>query len=112
MGNEKVDPWALLREARESVQLLANKLYNELDYGYSEEQEQLCSRIDTALAQKDAEVVWSRSRDRYWSQIDSADVQVQFLPSSKNWHWEVVRYGFMPTEEEAKKAAIDAAKGK
>lgn len=51
MGNEKVDPWALLREARESVQLLANKLHNELDYDYSEEQEQLCFRIDAALAE-------------------------------------------------------------
>lgn len=55
-----IDPWELLREARESVQLLANKLHNELDYGYSEEQEQLCSRIDTALTAHEAEMIEHR----------------------------------------------------
>ena len=52
--SKPIGPWELLREARESVQLLANKLHNELDYAYSEEQEQLCSRIDAALAERAA----------------------------------------------------------
>jgi len=53
--DNKVDPWELLREARESVRLLANKFHNELEYHYAEEQEHLCHHIGAALAEHDKE---------------------------------------------------------
>ena len=104
---------ALLHEARESVQLLANKLHNELDYDYSEEQEQLCSRIDAALVAHDTphKVAW-RNLDYkaiYVADCDGADLEVQL--GAERWHWDVSRFGDCATLEEAQAAAVKAARG-
>lgn len=117
MSDEKHDPWALLREARNwvggwsSILPMAGK---DIDA--------LRTRIDAALAEHDAvppseeKVEWrehvGRSHETVISNARLNDSQmVVFSPKDERWYWEVTRFGDGNTEDEAKSAAIAAARG-
>lgn len=115
----------LLEEARESVKLLANKLHNELEYDYSEEQEQLCRRIDTALAEhkkSEEEAKWVEgvtvsgvSSEEYCMEDTFLQVWPTLNPDNP-FSWSVCnrlgeKIGHATTSSKAKAAAIKAARG-
>ncbi len=116
------DPWALLREARNSVALevaaVAAFRVSDADKRVLD----LLKRIDAALAVHDAvppseeKVEWISYGD--WCEKSSnkfdgfqLTVRAHALPGGP-WHWEAPRCsGYAATKDEAKSAAIAAARG-
>lgn len=103
-----VNPWALLREAREA---LAS------DKGYTLEVQNLFKRMDAALAEqeKPVEVQWKAAEYglQYANNYDGANTTLRIAPRSGvkgKWAWDATVYGYADTEEEAKAAAIAAAR--
>jgi len=122
MANENHDPWALLREAREDVDAMGNG--------------DLCRAIDRALAIHDAalaeaqdsakDVVESVEMRWDWHEVNSPNrlaallmdgTRVECHRANYNgvmgWSWNAMiqPVGFALTLEEAKSAAIAAARG-
>lgn len=107
MANEKHDPWALLREARD-------QLVGVQGMGKAT---QTIARIDAALAEPldsaTPVVEWEQRQGSYIHDDGVNELRVYLW--SDEWHWHtVVEYranGTCATEDEAKSAAIAAAKG-
>ena len=109
------DPWALLREARDTLDSEASTP-EELDF---------VARIDAALAEsrdsatdvvESDEPSWSRmTPSGYRAAFRSASLDVWRRYDNSHWVWEVrptgYTHGDAPTEAEAKSAAIAAARG-
>jgi hypothetical protein len=127
MTNEKHDPWALLREARESVYQHKERL---LDCDHDHEtctcdlaakKIVLLSSIDAALAERqDSATNVVESEPMNWMQngfvveeqianVSGGTVVVR--DRGGTWAWALQRRGYCATEAEAKSAAIAAAKG-
>jgi hypothetical protein len=106
MANEKHDPWALLREARD-------QLVGVQGMGKAT---QTIARIDAALAEPldsaTPVVEWEQRQGSYIHDDGVNELRVYLW--SDEWHWHtVVEYranGTCATEDEAKSAAIAAAK--
>lgn len=117
MITEKHDPWALLREAREDLALA----YADIDaLRQTRKMSTLTDRIDAALAVHDAvspseeTVEWFDYGE--WgsksSKIDGFQLTVRAHGLPGPWHWEAPRSsGYAATKDEAKAAAIAAARG-
>ena len=121
MNTTQTDPWALLREARDSVDLDAEAAGNSRFASEDERVSGLLSRIDAALAERqDSEtdiVEWQKggSEDDYAYAQPSSDTYVTVSWLDGQWRWSARRVqgcsGYCATEAEAKSAAIAAAKG-
>lgn len=106
MTTEKHDPWALLREARDQLVGVQGMV----------KVTQTIARIDAALAEHDTPVVeWRPSDQRVF--LDGVSLRV-VLHTDGLWVWSVywplshrTEQGRVATEEEAKSAAIAAARG-
>lgn len=118
MGNEKVDPWALLREARGHV-------FNWPDYTVNQKRS-LLDRIDAALAAHDAvlacekKVEWRNTPDGEDAVINNVVLSVwgwrggwawQSKPLAEPSYLNRTEMGLSNTLDEAKSAAIAAARG-
>jgi hypothetical protein len=123
MTTEKYDPWALLREARESVyQHKERLLYCDHDHetctcSLAAKKIVLLSSIDAALAERQnstTDVVEWEQRQGSCIHDDGVNELRVYLWGDQ-WHWHtVVEYranGICATEAEAKTAAIAAARG-
>lgn len=135
--NKKLDPWELLREARESVIALADEYESLMLATETEEkQRELARRIDAALAAhrdevpaQDSATPVVESDDPWWEDklfravFGSSHLTIQ-AKGPRSWSWSVsftdrkdkhglsqVQYGTATTEAEAKSAAIAAARG-
>jgi hypothetical protein len=103
---KNVDLWALLREARDTLDSEASTP-EELDF---------VSRIDDALAErqdfaKDV-VEWQMTNSPIGTMhayLDGADLRVRW--DGQDAAWDVTRYGRCATEAEARRAALAAARG-
>jgi hypothetical protein len=122
MTTEKHDPWALLREARESV--FRDSLCREYDDSHKaaameehRRRTRLLDRIDAALAERQGSatnvVEWEERQGSYIHDDGVNELRVYLW--GDQWHWHaVVEYranGICATEAEAKSAAIAAARG-
>jgi hypothetical protein len=118
------DPWALLREARESV--FRDSLCREYDDSHKaaameehRRRTRLLDRIDAALAERadsakdvveSEPVEWQDSERRFgWCDETETSVRIEHIFDAQRWSWEVS--GLALTEAEAKSAAIAAARG-
>jgi len=122
MTTEQHDPWALLREARESV--FRDSLCREYDDSHKaaameehRRRTRLLDRIDAALAERQdsaTDVVEWEQRQGSCIHDDGVNELRVYLWGDQ-WHWHtVVEYranGICATEAEAKTAAIAAARG-
>jgi hypothetical protein len=112
MTAEKHDPWALLREAREALVRAENRMM-----APPHQVSEAIQRIDAALAERQDSaqnaVDW---RERQGSYIHDDGVhELRVYLWGDEWHWHtVVEYranGTCATEDDAKSAAIAAARG-
>ena len=112
------DPWALLRRARESVRFEARERANtDADSQESRERFALLDRIDAALKEYDAPVEWSNPHLglTHFANVVTASVTVT-RHWGGDWRWSISRVtvgpieGHAKTEEEAKAAAVAAAR--
>ena len=125
MTTEKHDPWALLREARDSVALDAEAAGNSRFASEDERVSGLLARIDAALAEHadsaqsavESEVEWTQDALGHYARVKvEAEIEV-FQDLSGEWQWnrtalsDVRRHGSANTLDEAKSAAIAAARG-
>jgi len=122
MTTEQHDPWALLREARESV--FRDSLCREYDDSHKaaameehRRRTRLLDRIDAAIAERQdsaTDVVEWEQRQGSCIHDDGVNELRVYLWGDQ-WHWHtVVEYranGICATEAEAKSAAIAAARG-
>lgn len=124
MANEAHDPWTLLREARESLDKASRSSWDTEVVG---DVAGTRNRIDAALAAHDAVPLSEETvdvDDSFWKDeahrtvIDKNHVLVQ-RTNVRCWYWNVNREsdglslgrGTAPTLDEAKAAAIAAARG-
>ena len=122
MTTEKHDPWALLREARESV--FRDSLCREYDDTHKaaamkehKRRTRLKDRIDAALAEHADSatpvVEWEQRQGSYIHDDGVNELRVYLW--GNEWHWHtVVEYranGTCATEDEAKSVALAAARG-
>ena len=114
MANEAHDPWALLREAREALDYVGQVPTGERN----SRARALERRIDAALAEHADSatpvVEWIDYGE--WgaksTQIDGFALTVRAHGLPGPWHWEAPRCsGYAATKDEAKSAAIAAARG-
>ena len=121
------DPWALLREARESVRdLLAEYEVKTTKPKFVETERDLLARIEAALAERqdsakdvvESEVEWNNHNAQFSTAYPDDETSLtvcRFDLTQQNWRWdmerEVKKRGYCATEAEAKSAAIAAAKG-
>jgi hypothetical protein len=124
MTTEKLDPWALLREARDSVARDADwtQYPDQLDAEYRQLTD-LLARIDAALAERQDSakdvVEWRvmQDEDGFWEAYPAdGETALDVLRCEDGlyrWSATVKReeLGFCATESEAKSAAIAAARG-
>jgi hypothetical protein len=111
MTTEKHDPWALLREAQDFVGFLPTRT-DAIEKALS-----IQRRIDAALAERQdsatSVVEWEERQGSYIHDDGVNELRVYLW--GDQWHWHtVVEYranGTCATEDEAKSAAIAAAKG-
>ena len=119
MANEKHDPWALLREARESMGVLVDVGWIPAEMSNVESRAVECiKRIDAALAEHDAvppseeKVEWSTGGplgvESAW--IDG-DCLLRVRWTGHDALWDATRQGREADEKKAKAAAIAAARG-
>jgi hypothetical protein len=116
------DPWALLREAKRLI--AANRLMLG-HYSGVREVGSLEDRIDAALAERqdsaqsavESEVEWTQDALGHYARVRvEAEIEV-FQDLSGEWQWnrtalsDVRRHGSANTLDEAKSAAIAAARG-
>lgn len=112
MTQERHDPWALLREAREDLALA----HADLDaLRQTRKMSTLTARIDAALAEHDAvppgEVMW-KSDGGAGLQSNVGDYRLStFNLRNGGWLWSVENRIPVLTLDEAKSAAIAAARG-
>jgi hypothetical protein len=120
-----LDPWELLREARESVVALADE-YDSLMLApeTEEKQRELARRIDAALAEHESAtpvVEWAYDVGNT-QKASFLDMELVVLPRALHhlFKWSVTltrnkvhynTHGYTNTEAEAKAAAIAAARG-
>ena len=113
MANEKHDPWELLREAREALVRAENRMM-----APPHQVPDVIQRIDAALAEHESKerVEWFDYGE--WgaksSKINGFQLTVRAHPPLPGgpWHWEAPRCsGYAATKDEAKSAAIAAARG-
>ena len=131
MTTEKHDPWALLREARESV--FRDSLCREYDDSHKaaameehRRRTRLLDRIDAALAERqdsakdvvESEDEWDRVNAHFYTAYPDDETSLtvcRFDLTRQEWRWdmerEVKKRGYCATEAEAKAAAIKAARG-
>lgn len=122
MANEKHDPWALLREARESV--FRDSLCREYDYSHKDvameehkRRTRLKDRIDAALAAHDAvppseeTVEWKTEMGLHATTVNGVNIAV--FPMTEDGRWTAALHVADPfdTLDEAQRAAIAAARG-
>ena len=101
---------ALLREAR--------KVFRERQYdaGWCDEYDRLADRIDRALAAHDAEPEAVETEAVEWEPCDgfSRTIRVPFTLEVQRmgrfWEWQAIELGVTRTEDEAKAAALKAAR--
>ena len=123
---QKVDPWALLREARGSVlkhkeRLLDCDHEDDCTCDLAAQKIVLLDRIDTALAEhadsatpvvESEPVKWRRTQKGstfFVAHLNDADMALRV--DWDRWYWKVTREGHTNTLDEAKSAAIAAARG-
>jgi len=117
MTTEQHDPWALLREARESVRdLLAEYEAKTLKAKFIETERDLLARIDAALAERQDSatdvVEWQMANSPIGTMhayLDGVDLRVRW--DGQDAAWDATRYGRCATEAEARRAATAAARG-
>ncbi len=122
MTTEKHDPWALLREARESV--FRDSLCREYDDSHKaaameehRRRTRLLDRIDAALAGRaegstEDVVEWQMTNSPIGTMhayLDGVDLRVRW--DGQDAAWDATRYGRCTTEAEARRAATAAARG-
>ena len=125
MSIEKHDPWALLREARMELSVLASYV-EDPDTVWptvglkvtARAQKTLRNRIDAALAAHRDEgstedvVEWVLTNSPIGTMhayLDGVDLRVRW--DGQGAAWDATRYGRCATEAEARRAATAAAKG-
>ena len=110
-----IDPWELLSEARESIEQDFD--WGEHDAAGRQTLLSLLKRIDAALAEHDAVLVFEKTVEWRITEhrptvfhilFNGADIEVSL--GAERWRWEVTREGDSATLDEAKSAAIAAAK--
>ena len=118
MANEKHDPWALLREARESMGVLVDVGWIPAEMSNVESRAVECiKRIDAALAEHDAVppsevgVEWRLANRPHVFLAHLNDADMALRVDWDRWYWKVTREGHTNTLDEAKAVAIAAAKG-
>lgn len=111
MTTDKHDPWALLRDARDSVALDAEAAGNSRFVAEAERVAALLSRIDVALAAHEAEervvppkVEWTWSHGGW---CEGVSIRIDEVFDAKCWSWEIT--GTASTQDEARAAASQAA---
>lgn len=121
MANENHDPWALLREARESMGVLVDIGWIPAEMSNAESRAVECiNRIDAALADHEA-IPPSKEKVEWKRQVQTlrfADKKIILWAfGDGTWGWGLTGVEQKPvqgncaTEAEAKSAAIAAARG-
>ena len=107
MTTEKHDPWALLREAREWIEI-EDDLIDRIDAALAERQDSAKDVVEWRLGDDcDEEFVYYEA---YPDSDTGLDV-VRFKDSKWRWTMSREQQGYCDTLDEAKSAAIAAAKG-
>jgi hypothetical protein len=118
------DPWALLREARNELDVLASYVENHNTVwptaglkATAKAQKKMRDRIDAALAERQDSstdvVEWEERQGSYIHDDGVNELRVYLF--GDQWHWHTVvecrANGICTTEAEARRAATAAARG-